>query len=111
MFTAPDLSKKTLRVAAFDYSFNQWTDTEASAIGRYGEHSSMSMEIRYQTVWAHKSKFIDTLLHEINHAVFWVYGIETDDKEERLTATYATAWTQIYRDNPWLLTLIKETLS
>ena len=45
-------------------------------------------------------KVLDTLLHELNHAVYWAYGMEDEDKEERIVGTMATAWAQIFRDNP-----------
>lgn len=55
-------------------------------------------------------KAVDTLLHEINHAIYWAYGINDDDKEERVVGTFATAWTQVFRDNPRLLQYITESL-
>ena len=54
---------------------------------------------------------VDTLLHEINH-VIWAGGQlkNKEQKEERAVAVMATYWTQIYRDNPKLLTWIKNNL-
>lgn len=54
---------------------------------------------------------VDTLIHEINHAV-WKVGHLSDKKqgEERAVSVMASTWTQIYRDNPWLLDWIAKHL-
>jgi hypothetical protein len=49
---------------------------------------------------------VDTVLHEINHAIFWAYLLRDNDDEERTVATIATGWTQVFRDNPALLAWI-----
>lgn len=54
------------------------------------------------------SKLVDTLLHEITHAIWWAYGLEDDDKEERIVRTMGAAWAQIWRDNPHLLGWLNE---
>lgn len=110
-FTAPDLSDKVLKVAAFDMSFIQWSDNESSTRDRFGEFSSTLATLTYQTTWSSKAAFINALLHEITHAIFWTYNIDAEkDDEERITGFFSTAWTQIYRDNPWLLKLIAKML-
>ena len=50
-------------------------------------------------------------MHEINHAIFWAYCIQNEDKEERVVSTMATAWTQIFRDNPKILRFIQTCVS
>lgn len=57
------------------------------------------------------TKMVYTLIHEINHAIYWAYKLDDEDKEERIVSTFATAWTQIYRDNPALMDFIKEKLN
>ena len=54
---------------------------------------------------------MDTVLHEINHVIWAVGQLKTKmQKEERAVAVMATYWTQIFRDNPQLITWIKKTL-
>ena len=98
---------QSVRVAAFDIAIIAWPHTAAAAAAKFGEFSSLELCIRVDASVA-PIKLIDTLIHEINHAIYWAYGIDDADKEERLVATMATAWTQIYRDNPALLTMIRE---
>lgn len=110
-FETPDLTHHILRVAVFPYTLKRMCDLEAGAKARWGEHASMTSTISYQQSFPNAEKFIDTLLHEIGHAIWWAYGMEEDDNEERIVRAFATAWVQIYQDNPWLLELITKTLA
>jgi hypothetical protein len=53
---------------------------------------------------------LDTFIHEIGHGIWDTYKIEDEDKEERIVATMAVAWTQIFRDNPDVLRYINEVI-
>jgi hypothetical protein len=101
----------TIRIGAFDFSLEKWSDFKAEAVRRYGEMSAHELTIRIRETHSHPSRVIDTLIHEVNHAAFWVFGIEDEDKEERTVNLISTAWVSIYRDNPWLLDWIKASLS
>lgn len=101
---------KKIRVAAFDIQIEDWRPISAAASRRFGEFSCMESLIRIDTS-VDKVKVVDTLLHEISHAICWAYGVEDADKEERIVGTFGTAWTQIFRDNPALLDFIKEQLA
>lgn len=108
LYQAPDLCERVLRVGAFDITFRRTSDAHATSERRWGAFSAQTGEIEYQTFWPCRAKFADTVAHEINHAIYWAYGIDDDDKEERVVATFASAWIQVYRDNRWLLDLLKE---
>ena len=56
----------------------------------------------------HKTKImvVDTLMHEINHAIIWANAVSLSD-EESIVSGITPGWTQVYRDNPWLLDWIK----
>ena len=109
-YTAPDLSEHSLRVAAFDFNIKIEPDALMESDGSWAKFNPRLAVIQYQTNWPNPAKFIDSLLHEIGHTIFWTYGLEDEDKEERIVSIQATAWTQIYRDNPWLLKLIQNVL-
>lgn len=93
---------ESLRIGAFDVKVERWHPHAAGAQSRYGEWSSLELTVRLD-VSVHPLKVLDTLLHEINHAVYWAYGLVDEDNEERTVFTLSKAWTQIYRDNPDLL--------
>lgn len=93
----------TIRVGPFDWKLVRLDATTGADRRIYGECSSMSMEIRLSELSPSTQKAVDTMLHEIGHAIFWAYGLESSDSEERLVSTMGTAWTQVFQDNPWLL--------
>ena len=100
---------KSLRIAAFTFEIEEFHPMAAAACRRYGEFSAMEMRIRIDPQ-AGDVKTVDTLMHEITHAIFWSYGIDDKDEEERVAGFMGTAWTQIYRDNPDLLRFLTEAL-
>jgi len=96
-----------IKVACFDIDIVDWKPH--STRGKFGEYSSLENIIRIDFS-VDKINIVDTLIHEINHAIFWAYGIEDEDKEERLIGVFSTAWTQVFGDNPDLLEFIKDSL-
>lgn len=98
-----------VKVAAFDIAIKMWTHKEASSIQRFGEFSNLEQCIRIDET-LNDIKIVDTLIHEINHAIYWAYSIDDEDKEERIVGMFAGAWTQVFRDNLELLDFIKNKL-
>lgn len=98
-----------VKVACFDITIEAWTHHKASENARFGEFSALTLTIRIDNSLSDIKK-VDTLLHEINHAIYWAYSMDDNDKEERIVGTFATAWTQVYRDNPELLKFIGDSL-
>lgn len=101
---------KKIVIAGFDITFEPLTHYEANEKHSWGEFAANQQKIRIDETIPTPYKLIDTLLHEIGHAIYWAYGIYDDDKEERIVSTFATAWMQVYRDNPWLLDYIGDKL-
>jgi len=99
-----------VRVGGFDIRIIKWDDLAAAASQRWGEFSSVEQVIRIQRNMPSRFKAADTLFHEISHAIFWVYGVEDSDKEERVVSAFGSAWMQIHRDNPWLARWLLEVL-
>lgn len=63
-------------------------------------------------------KLINTLLHEINHAIADVSGLnqsgaplEKDNDEELVVHQFTNFFLSVCRDNSWLLDYIKENLN
>ena len=98
-----------IKVACFDIKVENWNPVSASSNRKYGEFSSMEMVIRVDTS-VDRIKVVDTLMHEICHAVFWVYGIHDEDDEERTVGTISTGLIQVYKDNPDVLIFMQEHL-
>ena len=98
-----------IKVACYDIDIIDFTPHESAIKARFGEFSCLENCIRLDPSITRINQ-IDTLLHEINHAIYWAYGIDDADKEERIVAAFATAWTQVFRDNPALLDFITASL-
>ncbi len=46
---------------------------------------------------------VETVIHEITHAVFFASHLAKGDTEERVCLSVGAIWTQILRDNPKLV--------
>lgn len=101
----------SIRIGPIDFRIEKWSSHAADSRRAWGECSLSEFVIRIQENIPRPEKTADTLLHEIGHAIWAVWKLEDADKEERVVSTMATAWTQVYRDNPWLLDWIKEAIA
>ena len=92
-----------LRIGPFDYRVKI-----VKKLKDWGEFSSRKCVIRLRSkmspAWA-----IDTVKHEISHAIWHTYHLKRGDGEERIVTVMATGWTQVYRNNPKLLKWIAAT--
>ena len=101
----------SIRVGAYDFEIEQWHANKAAGARRWGECSCTEMRISIQQDMPCRVQTVHTLVHEINHAVWWAFGVEDEDKEERTVNLSANGWTCVYRDNPWLLDWLKEAVA
>ena len=60
----------------------------------------------------------NTTWHEIMHAVVYIFSLnqangplKEDDAEELVVNTISNAMMGVYRDNPWLLDMLKKNLN
>lgn len=82
-------------------------------VGMFGMFLPMEAAIFMAPAERHATPSIlaDTLLHEINHAVFWAYNIDTKRGEEHIVSNLSTGWTQVFLDNPWVATWVAAALN
>lgn len=115
MMTGPEAINAlpcTIRIAGFDFSLVKWNNLEANGANRYGECSPIEQTIRVRMDFATPQKAVDTVLHEIFHALYWSYTIKPkEDDEERCVEMLGTAWMTLFRDNPWLTGWISDALA
>jgi hypothetical protein len=100
----------SIRVGPYDFRLVQWGSLESHADRYWGQCSLEELTIRISVESPSPVRVVDTLLHEISHAIWWVHGVEESDKQERVVSAFGTAWMGIYRDNPWLLSWLKRAL-
>lgn len=94
-----------VRVGPFDVQIVGVSTRESFSRARCGEFSSTLLRITMDAD-APAQKLVDTLWHEIMHAVYWAYNLRDGDDEERMCATLASALTQIHRDNSEMIRLM-----
>ena len=99
---AVDMLPDIITVGAYDFEIVKMDALRAASEHAYGQFRAEEMLILIQQDMPTSINAADTFIHEVNHAVWWVYSLEEDDKEERIVTIMATAWTQIFRSNPWL---------
>lgn len=97
---------ETIRVAHTDVNVEKWWPPSANANHRWGEFSTQENIIRVQVENRPFAEVLSTLIHEINHAIYYHWPIEDTDKEERICSILGTAWAAIFRDNPELIAFI-----
>lgn len=100
-----------MRIGPYDMTLAPMSGLHTYARRSVGQFSARELRISYAAEAPSKIDALDTLLHEINHAIFFAYRIYDEDKEERTVGTFATGWTQVYRDNPWLIDWIREAIA
>ena len=92
----------TLMIGAFVWTLEKWDTDEANALNRYGECVSYRLILRIRADMPSAQKAADTFLHEVLHAMHFVYGVWDEDKEERRVGALSTALLALHRHNPWL---------
>ncbi len=91
-----------IKIAGTDWTIeSKPMDSMEKYHGTFGLTYSMQSKIII-VITGNNHADVDTLLHEIFHAIFFTYGIQEDDDEERTVAALGTAWVQVLRDNPEL---------
>ena len=77
----------------------------------FGDFSYINSRIRIEEKLV-GAVLVDTVLHEINHAIWAVGQLKSKaQKEERAVSVMASYWTQIFRDNPELIRWINRNLA
>lgn len=101
--SAIDALPSSVRVGPFDYAIAKWDAAKAISSPNWGECSPSQMTIGLTADMPSRMRAVDTFVHEVGHAIYSAYGMEDEDKEERIVLTFARGWSQVFRDNPALL--------
>ncbi len=100
-----------LKISAYDIRLiNLLSDEEGDDQVTWGKWSMNLQLIKLKADQPSPYFAVDTLLHEIFHAIWCIYNIKREDDEERSVSTVATAVTDLFRRNPGLLYWLATTL-
>jgi Zn-dependent peptidase ImmA (M78 family) len=83
---------ETIRIGYRQYQLKPWTDAEMVTTESYGQCDKQRAIIYYCT---HLDDMLvaDTLIHEINHAIWNEYNLQDSDTEERIVHSMGSGWT------------------
>lgn len=101
----------SIRIGPYDYALERLSDSEADRHMRWGDCWPGRYVIRIAPLIPTAAKAVNTLVHEALHAIFDAMNIEDGDKEERLVTAIGNGLSMLYRDNPWLMAWIAESLA
>lgn len=99
-FTLPE----EIKIGCHVYQVRQIPTELADALnvsGRCHNHQGL-IEL---TADLNRGQALEVLFHEILHAIFFVYVIKDEDKEERTVSILGTALACLFQDNPELTKL------
>lgn len=101
---------RSVRVGPYDIAMVAETATWAAANRKFGEFSAVEQAIRFDGDIPSAAKMLDTITHEIFHAIFWAYSLNDKDDEERTVSSMSSGWVAFLRDNPafnaWMMGLL-----
>lgn len=103
-----DLPKR-LRVGPHDVRFARLSVADARR--NYGAFVPAAMEIQLNPQFTCGSLAVDTVLHELVHAIFAVGSIQVKFGEEHVVSAIATYLAQIIRDNPEFVNWLTEAVA
>ncbi len=102
-----DTFPKTLRIGPYDWRIKLipgLKDEKGEELAGQCDERGFSLEFNPdEAIHPFPLLAMETVLHEIHHAVFSVCSFQPGDTEERICTLHARMMTQIYRDNPCLL--------
>lgn len=77
----------------------EWDALTASEQEKFGEFCPQKLEIRVKAVGP-QSLIVETMLHEIGHAIWFTLGLEDGDSQERVVRAMGAGWAQVWLRNP-----------
>ena len=91
----------SLRIGYRCYTLTEWTQADVATTSSHGQCNTQQGSI-YVCTDDHPLTVLDTLLHEILHAIWHEYGLADREPEEHAVLMLATGLTQVLYDNPKL---------
>lgn len=99
----------SLRIGQYDLAivYADQVDDDANNAGLY----TPGVSITFRKDQPNAVFALDTVLHEINHAIYDFCGLQDGSNEESVIKAMASGWAMVYRDNPafcnWLYRMIQ----
>lgn len=89
-----------VRIAGHTITIETFGIDTAKAGNLFAAYHSIDAKIVICADLDDKIAVLDSLIHEIGHAIWFLYGIRDEDNEEHTVNQMAIGWSQIWADNP-----------
>jgi hypothetical protein len=96
-----------IKVGCYTFTIVDWESRNAEAERKYGTMSSTELVIKVRTDLGPRHT-ANTLLHELKHAIFFFFNLDTDDGEEHVVTCLANGMSMVMVDNPDLMAYFAE---
>ena len=100
---------KSIRVGPFDIAIKQLEGEQRDTC--LGMFSETTLSIQMREAYATDQQEAETLLHELLHAIYCVFGVKAADKEERIISQMSIGMALVIGENHELIDWLKEKLS
>lgn len=90
---------KSVRVGFFVYTIEAISAELADAKGLYGYADNNTNEIKVSD-GLNDQQLLNTVLHEVLHAIHWIHGLHDDSTEEEFTNLSTNGLCAFFADNP-----------
>lgn len=99
-----------IKIGAYDVEIRKAND-HLAASEAWGQWDSLDFIIYVRHNYPNNSLAVSSVLHEITHAGFTVFGYPKENlTEEQVCLVNDMLWVAVFKDNPWLLNWIKKGL-
>ena len=105
-----------IRIGYQDIAIEHETSTFQKQTDSYGEYDHRKNSITVQTGLSPLDE-ANTVVHEILHGIAYINSLtasgqplDSDNKEEVVINQFTNGLVQVFRDNKWLLTYLKDKL-
>ena len=106
--TRPIKLPKSIKVGCYTYVLKEWCSSK-TALSDHGGCDHANLEIGVDVSRA-PEQTANTLIHEILHAIWHVWGIEKGDSEERIVNKAANGLQAVLNENGELRQTLLQTL-
>ena len=99
------MKHKTIKIGYKNYEFKKIDTNFSDSHGQF-----LSKEGLIGLSDEDNISHVNTLLHEVLHAIIYQWGLDVGDKEEHIVNVLANATTTVLVDNPWLTKYLEDKL-
>jgi hypothetical protein len=102
---------RRITVGAFTFRVHIEPETHPELVDAFG-CCNTNKQLIYLREGQDAALALNTVVHELSHAVNWVYGVEDDSTEEQFTGSHTNGMIDMWMRNPrlflWIAKLLRQ---